>query len=111
MLTPAQLCARIYQLETQLIQTDDALKAERTRSAHLAAACHAWARVVDLQAKQREPTGSARGSVPPIAGGAPRRVPLPAFGARAHGTDDGERMSFAEWCDRRCGRDPEDDWS
>ena len=100
MLTPAQLCARIYQLETQLIQTDDALKAERTRSAHLAAACHAWARVVDLQAKR----------VPPIAGGAPRRVPLPAFGARSFGTDDGERMSFAEWCDRRCGRDQEDSY-
>ena len=97
MLTPAQLCARIYQLETQLIQTDDALKAERVRSAHLAAACHAWARVVDLQAKR-----------PTIAGGAPRRYPLPAFGAQSHGTDDGEYLSFAECCDRRTGQDWED---
>jgi hypothetical protein len=91
-MTAAQLARRIFDLETEL-------RAERERSATLARVCDAWSRAFGTRAQ------------PPIAGGAERKTPAPAVGSRSYGTDDGEYMSFAEWADRKAGRDREDDWS
>lgn len=86
------------------------LKAERERSAILAATCDAWARAFGTRSARRANAQATRADVlrtfadaqPQVAGGAERRAPLPDVNARSHGFDDGEGpRTYAEFLEQR----------
>lgn len=104
-MTAADLAARVYYLETRLTQTDAALRHERNRVAILQDTCDAWARAFGAETARRKAAQRVE-----VTNGGVRRTHSAPFGAQSHGTDDANYMSFAEWADRKAGRDSEDSY-